>query len=172
MPSVVIEPANGSSISASAQVLHSKNTIIGAGAADGWTTFAPLSTTGAGALRDEVMAVLADNLQGIYVNAYQYPEYDRGDVVFPARISLEWRIVFSNPPDVKPPLTGFVAAGGLPLYNWIPATPPMLLIPGVPVPFHVCCAGFSLVSIEVRDTDPDTDPAQQDRVVFSISASQ
>lgn len=172
---IVETPANGSQLLADAQVLNSRVNIIGVPTlASGWGSFGTIVGEAAD-LRNR-MLVPVNNLKAISINAYQYPVYDRGDTSFNARVNLEWRVVFSNPPDAKPPLEGFVAGGPPPFdatgWSWLPASAPMLLLPGIPVTFKGCCLGYQLVSIEVRAGAADEEAGEgEDLVVFSISAS-
>jgi hypothetical protein len=174
MPSIELNPGSSAVTSASAQVLNSKLVVIGNDAMDpnGWYAFAPFF--GQALNLREKLILPVNNLQGITINAYQFPVYERGDITFDARVNLEWRVVFCNPPDKKPNVPGYVSDGiSAPLYGWLPASAPMLLIPGVPVIYTCCCAGFSLVSIEVRVGAGELVRNQgQDLVAFSFSASQ
>ena len=173
MPSIELNPGSSAVTSASAQVLNSKLVVIGNSEDSGsWETFAPYY--GQALNLREKLILPVNNLQGITINAYQFPVYERGDITFEARVNLEWRVVFCNPPDKKPEVAGYVSEGlSNPKYGWLPASAPMLLIPGVPVIYTCCCAGFSLVSIEVRVGAGEPVRVQgQDLVAFSFSASQ
>jgi hypothetical protein len=170
-------PAVETSPIASAQVLRRRVCIIGEpDLAGGWGSFGTI-VGDAARLRDARMITPVNNLSTMFIEAYQYPRYVRGDATFEARVSLEWRVVYTNPTDRLPELDGFVVGtpyiGGVPYYGWLPTTAPMLLIPGVPVRIGVCCGGFSLISVEVRAgaSDPLLNQGE-DQVVFNFSASQ
>lgn len=144
MPNVPLSPGSGASVVASAQVAQSRVFVVRE--LDDSSAFYTLWTF-----------PVVSNLPRLFVHAFLYPSFDRGDEIFKARTTLEWRIVYRMAGD----------------WGWVPFSAPMVLPVGVPVRAPVRTAGVEQIAVQVRVGPGTLSPDQgEDRVRFSISASQ
>ena len=150
MPNIAT-PAAGGAVVAAAQVLKRLNVILTAENFGGRQAITDIS----GAPK-------------IYVNLFQYPEYDSGLVVHPSRPWISWRVVGKLAINIDPPDDPLLIND-----NWVPLTEPRLLLTGLPSAFMLPGGGLSAVAIEF-DTSAQADAGDQgaDRVLVSISASE
>lgn len=159
MPAVPTTPAAGAGVMASAVVLTTGNYVIKA--------VANYGEFGSGAdFICGTLAVNVQNLTSVYIHLFQYPEFDDGVTTWLCRTGIEWRPVMNLAGNATDEI-------GLISGNWIPMSAPMLLLPGTPVVYKLCCAPFSMVSVEFRVPAGLDDPTHgQDRVLISITAGQ
>jgi hypothetical protein len=163
-------PADGTNTVAAAQVI--KHRLLVLRDSEDFPTF---DSVRSGQVLQETLTQV-NNLPSLKATVYQFPEYQpegQGGPVYLARPSFEWRLVGLAGPDLLDPNALFS--------SFIPISPPLLMIPGVPVTFSLsCCWHYEQVAIQVRKgSDPPDEPAPpdgalqgQDFVSFLIGASQ
>lgn len=161
MPSVDTIPASGTATIAAAQAINSRVFIV---RTTNWDQFGPPPASLAAVSLRTQCAIPVNALGRVFFHVFQYPEYDRGDQVFRARNTLEWRPVFQSPPDNHLGVTGLTTA------DWLPVTSPMLMLPGVPILREFDCAGFYMASVEVRAGAAGANQGE-DRVSITISGT-
>lgn len=175
MPSASTEPAAGNSVIASAQVLFRKRLMIRNDFSGFGPTGPPLVASTQGSEIRAKTTIPANNLQGVSISLFLYPEIEEGGIVYPARNNLTWRPVYRMPPygDVSAIATAsfLPEQPGVVTNSWIPMSGPMVLPVGLPITFkcHPCGAAEIAIEMEASGAGAVT---RIETVVVSMSASQ
>lgn len=146
--------AAGGAVLASAQVLNRTHTVI--------------TTVTFGEDGGQFATTPVQGLPEVYINIFQFPEYNDGTTLHPSRNYLAWRPVFLMSANITVP-----SVAGLTFDEWLPAAAPQLLVTSTPNIYRLTTGGVAAIAVEF-DTSGGVAVGNQgeDRVIISISASQ